>query len=946
MLLVVARPTDAPAVDARSSAAPMLDALEALGGLVHVDFCEPPTLAELERRLAATDHRGERYHVVHFDGHGIYERDQGVGALCFEKPDATKDLVSGRALGDLLARQDVPLVVLGACQTADLSGRLVFGSVAPALLGAGVGSVIAFSHAVHVSAARIFVERFYASLTGGRSIGAALNEGRRALKSTSVRGTTRRGDLELRDWHIAQLYQAGPDPVLVPPGPSTAAGATMGAPLQRGRAPGRELDVEPMYGFHGRAAELLKLHRKLREFGAVVLQGGGGMGKTSLAREAARWWHRIGLRPGGAAFFSFESRQGADRAVLSFVQYVEGDAFVQGSPEELWGRAVRYFREREVLWVWDNFESTLAQYQKGRDQGSAVFVDEERDRLRRLYGELTRKGSKGWLVVTCRPEQTGLPAIAEMALAGLGRADALEMAREVLGRKDVKIGDIGYEREVVEELLEAVERHPLSIELVMAHCKVVRPAEAAKDLRKVVAAVSQGAGEERNKSLLASLRWSTGRLSEETQRVLPYLAWFEGGAFEAVLEAFCDVGPEVWGRVREELLATALVRVEDGVLFGEKPYLGFHPTLPYAAEPDAVADKAEASKRFVGVYYGLAALVNKALRGAEPAGAMRVMLREEGNLRRAMALAFERTDYEVGAGLAETIGMYLQMAGRVRDQARLAGWVQEQMAEASGPAKWATERQHAWGLFLAGKGQAAVDLLTRQLGEIETAGGDARQKALCLNYLGRILDHTDQPQHALGPLAKAIEGFEAAGDRGNLAAALGDQANALRMLGKLAEALASAERAATIARERGDARSEAAGLTDRRDPQGPASVRRRRAALRGGARGRSAGRGWGIGGNDSPAPRNPGLGAGPARPRGDAVQGGARALPGGGEPSKRDADRRPARERRGAPRPPRGRPGLVCRGRAAGPGSRRREAARGDGAERRRRAARAGPGAA
>ena len=112
--------------------------------------------------------------------------------------------------------------------------------------------------------------------------------------------------------------------------------------------------------------------------------------------------------------------------------------------------------------------------------------------------------------------------------------------------------------------------------------------------------------------------------------------------------------------MREELLATALVRVEDGVLYGGNPYLGFHPTLPYAAEPDAVADKAEAGKRFVGVYYGLAASVDKALRGAEPAGAMRVMLREEGNLRRAMALAFERADHEVGARLADTIGSYLR----------------------------------------------------------------------------------------------------------------------------------------------------------------------------------------------------------------------------------------------------------------------------------------------
>ena len=99
-------------------------------------------------------------------------------------------------------------------------------------------------------------------------------------------------------------------------------------------------------------------------------------------------------------------------------------------------------------------------------------MGEERGGLRKLYEALTKKGSKGWLGVTCRRENTGLHAIEEMTLGGLSRADALEMAKKVLDKKDIKIGDVGYEREAVEELLAAVERHPLSIELVMAHAKV------------------------------------------------------------------------------------------------------------------------------------------------------------------------------------------------------------------------------------------------------------------------------------------------------------------------------------------------------------------------------------------------------------------------------------------------------------------------------------------
>ncbi len=59
-----------------------------------------------------------------------------------------------------MVRLQVPVVLLEACRSAELSERPVFGSVAPALLKSGVGSVIAFSHSVHIEAARLLVERF------------------------------------------------------------------------------------------------------------------------------------------------------------------------------------------------------------------------------------------------------------------------------------------------------------------------------------------------------------------------------------------------------------------------------------------------------------------------------------------------------------------------------------------------------------------------------------------------------------------------------------------------------------------------------------------------------------------------------------------------------------------------------------------------------------------
>ena len=112
LLLVVSRPDNAGFIDPRHSTRAMLDALTSLGDNVTVEFCRPPTLARLEEMLA--DSNGA-YDIVHFDGHGNYDRLLGLGVLLFEKTQqpgqARVDMDPVRAddLGNLLARYHIPV---------------------------------------------------------------------------------------------------------------------------------------------------------------------------------------------------------------------------------------------------------------------------------------------------------------------------------------------------------------------------------------------------------------------------------------------------------------------------------------------------------------------------------------------------------------------------------------------------------------------------------------------------------------------------------------------------------------------------------------------------------------------------------------------------------------------------------------------------------------------
>jgi hypothetical protein len=122
--------------------------------------------------------------------------------------------------------------------------------------------------------------------------------------------------------------------------------------------------------------------------------------------------------------------------------------------------------------------------------------------------------------------------------------------------------------------------------------------------------------------------------------------------FEWILLEVSQMDPSAWAGVRAELEATALVRVETDIEITNRPYLRFHPTLPYAVGgvvlADATASQANADngglglatqedvrQRFIAVYSELTVAIGRALNGSAVRGGMDVLAREEANVRTA-----------------------------------------------------------------------------------------------------------------------------------------------------------------------------------------------------------------------------------------------------------------------------------------------------------------------
>jgi tetratricopeptide (TPR) repeat protein len=872
LLLVVSRPDNAGFIDPRHSSRALLDALTTLGDNVQVEFCRPPTLARLEEMLA--DSHGA-YDIVHFDGHGTYDRLLGLGLLLFEKPQqpgqarVDADPVRADRLGHLLARYTIPLVILEACRSSEVHD-VALRAVAPRLIEAGVGSVIAMSYAVHVEAAKILLARFYRDLARGHSIGQAMEGGRAALLVQPERwleygpqGRT----IQLDDWFLPQLYQRGHDPPLVgPAAPAASPGTATEAP-ERARAhfpTGQDSGAfprAPLYQFHGRTRELYALERAFATDRAVLLHAMGGMGKTALAREAGAWLTRTGLFADGACFVRFEQPVTAERLAQVLGTYLEGHAFESRPQAEQLARARQLFQERQVLMVWDNFESVLETFDDALPMGSNA---EERTCLVALYRDWTEDpAGRGRLLITCRPREAGLPGVRRMELAGLARPDSLYLLAQVLRKHDTALDDARFDAEALKALLDVLGDHPLSIEMVGPHLRQLTPAQIVQRFHELLPQFTGDAEVECNRSLLASLRFSTDRLSTQAQAALPWLGLFRGGVFEDNLLDVSQMEAALWEGVRVELEDTALLRVEADIMINDRPYLRLHPTLSYAVggalvegatvqteaehHGQPLAAQPEVRQRFIAAYGALTGGVDQALRGAAARIGMQVLAREEANLRTALHWTVALEQFGAAASMGRTFGDYLERAARLRERDQWAFWLADAVARSTfSEAVAEAEQERALALAAQGQTTEAIQALQALLTRLQhtTTFDAASQLVQTQQYLGRVYDHTSQKRQAIPVLHRAAEAWErlvrqraclppsttiaqllsdptlaarqqrnaSADTLGNFAATLGDLANALRDVGRLDEALNTAEQSLAISQALGQARNTAAGL--------------------------------------------------------------------------------------------------------------------------------------
>jgi len=588
ILLVTARPKERD-VGFRSISRSLVELIEEQHIPAHVHVLRPPTFGELRRHLRE---RPGFYHILHFDGHGGYREGTGPprhgdghsfraadSVLLFETEDGGPDEVSSEQLAELLREYAVPIMVLNACQSAMLDETAAdpFASVAASLVKAGSHGVVAMAYSLMVSAAQRFLPAFYERLFATGDLSLAVTSGRQRMFEDMGR-VCARGRHDLRDFIIPVLYQQEPFPLSFDP-----TGSADFSPQQRAPLPEEVSDEENPYGFIGRDRELLRLERAMRRSTpAILIDGIGGVGKTTLARGLARWLHDTDGMD-ACLWLGFGDIYSADYVINAIGGPLLGSQFLPLPLDDRIRILGERLRENRVVIVWDNFEVVAG----NPDVGIAPHLTQgDRDALLSFLKKL--RGGKTKVIITSRSDERWLgEERLRVPVGGLVGEERWELCDTIIRERGLRVprDDADLAR-----LMDLLDGHPLGMRVVLPR---MEGSSAAQLIAKLESYTGPTGGDA--DKFYAVLHLATDDLAADLRPLLVPLALHERYADAAHIEAMAEQADASCTRAHIDRLFSALTAAGVVRPIGQNVF-ELHPALTGFIRSTALAEAEDAQR--------------------------------------------------------------------------------------------------------------------------------------------------------------------------------------------------------------------------------------------------------------------------------------------------------------------------------------------------------------
>lgn len=518
----------------------------------------------------------------------------------------------------------------------------------------------------------------------------------------------------------------------------------------------------------------------------VTITGPGGMGKSRLAIATAA--DMAETFPDGAVFVDLSpvhDRAGLNGALARALGVRDtGDA-------PLDEKVSTALRNRRMLLVLDNFEQALA---------AAPAVTE----LLAAAPELSA------LVTSRSLLRVGGERSYDLGPLPADTASALFVERAHAVRPDFEITPANAND--VERICAALDGVPLAIELAAARIRILPPAELARRLDRRLPLLVGGARDlpERQRTLRATIEWSTQLLDASERALLSRLGVFEGGfALEAAEAVAADTVPS--GSSGADTLSSLAALVDNSLVrqhddLHESRFSILATVREYALEQlerEGVLHEARAAH--AAYFVALGDRADPELEGGAQHDWVMRLGNDTGNLRAAVRYLLDERDWERAAHFAWSLYVYWWVSGLLGE---VRGWMDEVLAGG----EQLTDRSRAIALYFTQAiafwqdHEGTVTTRLTESADLFRRAEDSDGEALALiSYALAVLASPEpDPAAADHAMETSLGLFRTCGDRWG-------QAMALVMLGRVAllrqqvdAALGHFEESLALARDNGD----------------------------------------------------------------------------------------------------------------------------------------------
>jgi hypothetical protein len=259
---------------------------------------------------------------------------------------------------------------------------------------------------------------------------------------------------------------------------------------------------------------ILELERAMRRPPAgILIQGLGGIGKTTLARGFVQWLAATDGVGEGCFWFGFGEIRSAEFVCNRLGEALFGGQFAAAALDKKIERLAKMLKEHAFLIVWDNFEVVQG------IAGTAVEPAMPEPDRRLLFSFLQKlRGGSSTVLITSRSEEEWLGVErVKISLEGLQGEERWEYCERILGELGISID---REDHNLIRLMNLLAGHPLAMRLIL-------PKLEKRTATDVVTALTTS-GDEAQDKLYATLKFAEQSLPGQFRPLLTPLALHEG----------------------------------------------------------------------------------------------------------------------------------------------------------------------------------------------------------------------------------------------------------------------------------------------------------------------------------------------------------------------------------------------------------------------------------